>query len=157
MKTTMKRIITLAIAVLILAGCGGQERKGNRDTVKTTAKNTIKNPNTANGYDESMKMPKITFENDMHDFGTIMAGETISYSFKFTNTGDDDLVISDCDASCGCTVANYPRERIAPGESGFITVTFRSAGMSGMQMKTVTVASNAQPALKKLTIKATVR
>ena len=117
----------------------------------------IKNPNSANGYDESEKMPRITFETDMHDFGQLMAGENISYSFKFTNTGNADLVISGCDASCGCTVADYPRERIAPGGTGYVTVSFKSQGMSGYQVKEVVVATNAQPARTKLRIMATVR
>lgn len=102
-------------------------------------------------------MPKITFETDMHDFGQLMAGENISYSFKFTNTGNADLIISGCDASCGCTVADYPRERIAPGKTGYITVSFKSQGMSGHQMKEVIVASNTQPARTRLRISATVR
>ncbi|MBQ7062938.1 MAG: DUF1573 domain-containing protein [Bacteroidales bacterium] len=102
-------------------------------------------------------MPKITFESDMHDFGLLMAGENISYSFKFTNTGNADLVVSGCTASCGCTVADYPRERIAPGKSGYITVTFKSKGMTGQQMKEVVVASNAQPSRTRLRITATVR
>lgn len=117
----------------------------------------IKNPNSAEGYNEGEKMPKIVFETDMHDFGQLMAGEVISYSFKFTNTGNADLVISGCDASCGCTVADYPRERIAPGKNGYITVSFKSQGMSGHQMKEIIVASNAQPARTRLTITATVR
>lgn len=117
----------------------------------------IKNPNSAEGYNEGEKMPKIVFETDMHDFGQLMAGEVISYSFKFTNTGNADLVISGCDASCGCTVAEYPRERIAPGKNGYITVSFKSQGMSGHQMKEIIVASNAQPARTRLTITATVR
>lgn len=117
----------------------------------------IKNPNSAEGYNEGEKMPKIVFETDLHDFGQLMAGEVISYSFKFTNTGNADLVISGCDASCGCTVADYPRERIAPGKNGYITVSFKSQGMSGHQMKEIIVASNAQPARTRLTITATVR
>lgn len=134
---------------MLLAACsnGG----GAADT------DLIHNPNSASGYDESEKMPRITFESDMHDFGQLMAGENISYSFKFTNTGNADLIVSGCDASCGCTVADYPRERIAPGATGYITVTFKSQGMSGQQVKEVTVSTNAQPSRTKLRIMATVR
>ncbi len=117
----------------------------------------IRNPISADGIDESMKMPQISFESDMHDFGQLMAGENISYSFKFTNTGNADLVISGCDASCGCTVADFPHERIAPGKSNYITVSFKSQGMSGQQVKEVTVFSNTQPASTKLRIMAQVR
>ncbi|MBQ6237502.1 MAG: DUF1573 domain-containing protein [Bacteroidales bacterium] len=145
-----KVTLTLLMATLILAACNS----GSNETVDA---NIIKNPNTAQGYDESQKMPRIVFETDMHDFGQLMAGETISYSFKFTNTGNADLIISGCDASCGCTVADYPKERIAPGKTGYITVSFKSQGMSGQQVKEVVVASNTQPARTRLRISATVR
>ena len=74
--------------MLTLAACKGNDKGADVDI--------IQNPNSAEGYDESQKMPKITFETDMHDFGQLMAGENISYSFKFTNTGNADLIISGC-------------------------------------------------------------
>lgn len=151
-KKMIAKRITIIISIIalgILSSCGNREKAIDTDI--------IKNPNSAQGYDESERMPKIVFETDMHDFGQLMAGEVISYSFKFTNTGNADLVISGCDASCGCTVADYPRERIAPGKTGYITVSFKSQGMSGHQMKEVIVASNAQPARTRLKITATVR
>ena len=145
----MKKNILIVLSLTVLMACNGRDKAADVDL--------IRNPNSAQGYDETTNMPKITFESDMHDFGQLMAGENISYSFKFTNTGNADLVISGCDASCGCTVADYPHERIAPGKTGYITVTFKSAGMSGQQMKEVTVLSNTQPARTKLRITATVR
>ena len=153
MRTTLvKNILTACVfaAVLTIAsGCGGDKEQVGVDI--------IKNPNSAQGYDDSEKMPKIEFERDFYDFGQLKAGEVISYSFKFTNTGNADLVISGCDASCGCTVADYPRERIAPGKSGYVTVSFKSSGMMGQQVKEVVVASNSQPARTTLRIAATVR
>ncbi len=145
----IKKTAYILFATLILASCNGTDKGADVDI--------INNPNSATGYNESEKMPKIVFETDMHDFGQLMAGETISYSFKFTNTGNADLVISGCDASCGCTVANYPKERIAPGKTGYITVSFKSQGMSGNQIKEVIVASNTQPSKTRLRISATVR
>ena len=145
----MRQLLVYTLLLLLLAGCGGGSKEPGVDI--------IHNPNSAEGYDNGERMPRITFETDMHDFGQLMAGENISYSFKFTNTGNADLIISGCDASCGCTVADYPRERIAPGKTGYITVSFKSQGMSGQQMKEVIVASNAQPARTKLRISATVR
>ena len=116
----------------------------------------IRNPRSAEGYDETAKMPVITFDEDLHNFGRLSAGENISYSFHFTNTGDADLVISSCSASCGCTVADYPKGRIAPGADGYVTVTFRSAGKSGQQYQEVTVLTNAQPSVARLKITAQV-
>lgn len=145
----MKKIYILtALMLLTVAACKPSQG---------TDVDIIKNPNTADGYDESQKMPKIAFESDMHDFGQLMAGENISYSFKFTNTGNADLVITGCDASCGCTVPDYPKGRIAPGKTGYITVSFKSQGMSGQQVKEIDVYSNTQPSSTKLRIMAHVR
>ncbi len=144
----IKNLFYITVLLLTMGACK-QPTKADVDI--------IHNPNSAEGYDESEKMPQITFESDMHDFGQLTAGENISYSFKFTNTGNADLVISGCDASCGCTVADYPRERIAPGKSNYITVSFKSQGMMGQQVKEISVFSNTQPAMTKLRIMAQVR
>ena len=116
----------------------------------------IRNPRSAEGYDDKAKMPVITFDQDLHNFGRLSAGENISYSFHFTNTGDADLVISSCSATCGCTVADFPKGRIAPGKDGYVTVTFKSAGKSGQQYQEVTIVTNAQPSIAKLKITAQV-
>lgn len=134
---------------LLFGACGN---KGG----KPVDTDIIHNPNSAQGYNDSEKMPVLKFDKDMHDFGRLTAGESIAYSFKFTNAGNADLVISACDASCGCTVADFPKDRIRPGESGYITVSFKSAGKSGQQLQEVTVVSNAQPSHKKIRITAQV-
>jgi hypothetical protein len=116
----------------------------------------IDNPNSASGYDNSAHVPVLTFDSDLHDFGRITQGESISYSFHFRNTGNSDLVISGCSATCGCTVADYPRGRIAPGGEGYVTVSFNSQGKTGQQYQEVTVSSNAQPGRAVLKITAQV-
>ena len=69
------------------------------------------------------------------------------YSFSFTNSGNEPLKISNAKGSCGCTVPNWPKEPILPGESGKIDVVFRpSKGQAGSkQTKTVTVSANTTP------------
>ena len=116
----------------------------------------INNPNSADGYNADQPMPIMAFDCDLHDFGRISQGESISYSFHFSNSGKSDLVISGCSATCGCTVADYPRGRIAPGGEGYITVTFNSQGKKGQQYQEVTVSSNAQPSKNVLKIVAQV-
>lgn len=116
----------------------------------------IRNPNSAQGYDEQMKMPVMSFDTETHDFGRLTSGESITYSFHFTNTGNADLIIGGCESTCGCTVADYPRKPIAPGQDGYIAISFKSAGKKGYQYQEVTVASNAQPARTKLKITAQV-
>ncbi len=84
----------------------------------------------------------MTFEKDVHDFGTIAAGDVVNYTFVFTNSGKNDLQITNAAGSCGCTVPEYPKEIIKPSESGKIKVSFNSAGKSGKQEKSVTITAN---------------
>ena len=72
-------------------------------------------------------------------------------------TFENDLLISDAYGSCGCTVPEWPKEPIAPGQSGVIKVQFNSANRSGLFNKTVTVVANTQPnSNSKLIIKGTI-
>ena len=149
MGNRRKTIILIALSMLMLTGCKGK-------TTQDADVDLIRNPRSAQGYDESEKMPVLTFDSDLHDFGRLSAGENISYSFHFRNTGNADLIISNTSATCGCTVADYPKGRIAPGGEGYVTVTFKSAGKAGQQYQEVTIVSNAQPATSRLKILAQV-
>lgn len=99
------------------------------------------------------ELPIIDFEEEEHDFGKIVQGEKVSYDFKFTNAGKGNLIISNASASCGCTVADFPKEPIPPGKGGKITVEFNSEGKSGYTEKTITVVTNCEPNTKILKIK----
>lgn len=100
----------------------------------------------------------IKFDKDLVDFGTLQAGEIATCSFKFTNTGTNDLVISSVTANCGCTVVDYPKDAIKPGASGQITATYNSEGSAGLRIqKEITVVSNTQPSMTKLHIIAEVK
>src|SRR5688572_4250802 len=61
------------------------------------------------------------------DFGEIKANVPASHQFTFTNTGDSPLVIVSVQASCGCTVAEYTKTPIEPGQTGFIKATYNAA------------------------------
>jgi hypothetical protein len=97
-------------------------------------------------------LPIFTFDSEYHDFGKISEGEIVTHEFTFTNTGDAPLVITSARGSCGCTVPEYPRTPLAPGESGKITVSFDSGGRSGRQDKSVTLTANTVPNSKILKI-----
>src|SRR5665213_569157 len=86
-----------------------------------------------NGISTSIvgKTPVMAFADTSHDFGTINQGEKVSYTFKFKNNGNVDLVISSAVGSCGCTVPKYPKGTGKPGEDGQIDVTFDSSGKQG--------------------------
>ena len=74
--------------------------------------------------------------------GKIVEGQTVQVSFKFKNTGDKPLIIQSVSPSCGCTVADYPKKPIAPGEEAEITGSFDSKGREGLQHKTISVFAN---------------
>jgi hypothetical protein len=77
-----------------------------------------------------------------HDFGTIQEGQKVETNFKFTNDSDVDLIISNAQGSCGCTVGEYPTSPVKPHEEGVIKVTFNSQGKHGKQQKSVTISAN---------------
>lgn len=80
---------------------------------------------------------------DTYDFGTVKEGEKVEHEFTFTNTGSSPLILSNVQASCGCTTPEYSKNPIAPGDQGLVKVVFNSAGQLGKQHKVITVTSNA--------------
>ncbi len=98
----------------------------------------------------------ISFAENAWDFGTIDEGDAVTHIFKFTNTGDNPLIIDRCKGSCGCTVPQCPKEPIAPGEVGEIEVKFNSKGKKNKQTKTVTINANTVPEQTRITISANV-
>jgi hypothetical protein len=99
---------------------------------------------------------EVSFDKDVHDYGTVKQGGNGECEFKFTNTGTEPLIISDAKGSCGCTVPEWPKTPIKPGESASIKVKYDTKRVGPIN-KTVTVTSNAgtEPT-KTLRIKGTV-
>ena len=104
------------------------------------------------------KLPPTTiiFQESVFDFGTITDGEKVNHTFEFTNTGTNPLVITNAKGSCGCTVPDWPKEPIAPGETGEIQVEYNSTNKNGQIQQTVTIDANTDPGQSKLTIKVNV-
>lgn len=92
------------------------------------------------------------FEKETHDFGKIAQGTPVSYSFKFSNVGSEPIIISNVNPSCGCSVAEFTKTPIKPGDSGTIKVTFNAAS-SAPFTKSFTVTSNTKTPVKTLYIK----
>lgn len=113
-------------------------------------------PNEITPIPANQKLTRMSFGQYLHDFGTIKQNSTNTYAFKFTNTGDEPLLITNAVGSCGCTVPNYPKEPIAPGKSATIDVEYKPGTQSGTQDKKVTVTANTDPSTTTLTIKANV-
>lgn len=88
--------------------------------------------------------PVLTWDKSTHDFGNIVQGDVVEHTFKFTNTGNEPLIITNVQVSCGCTTPKgWPRDPVMPGGTGELTVAFNSTGKMGAQTKPVTIISNA--------------
>lgn len=114
-------------------------------------------PETAAAKPADGKYAVMSFDTKEHDFGNINEGDKVSYTFKFVNTGQADLIISDAKGSCGCTVPEFPKEAIKPGAEGKIKVIFNSANKPNKQRKTVTIHANTISGKEMLTIMADVK
>jgi hypothetical protein len=99
---------------------------------------------------------KFVVSEEIHNFGSLKAGEIVSFTFIFRNEGTKTLIIDHAEADCGCTEINIPEKNIAPGKEGQIEVIFNSAGEVGKVLKTITLTSNAEQAQKQIYIKANV-
>jgi len=144
----MKRITTLFSLVFAMALVGVSCKD------KASNKIVADNVENATSRDEAQKLvPVMTFEKSEHDFGTIEQGTPQETIFKFTNTGNAPLIITDAKSSCGCTVPDPPKEPIAPGETGELLVKFNGSGQNQVT-KTITVTANTAKGSEILRIKA---
>ena len=88
--------------------------------------------------------PILTWEKGTHDFGEVVQGDKVEHTYKFTNTGNEPLIITNVQPSCGCTLPkSWPRDPIMPGGSGELVIAFNSAGKSGKLDRVTAVVSNA--------------
>lgn len=98
------------------------------------------------------KAAAFDWEETTHDFGKIAKDVPVTNEFSFTNTGEVPLVISTVKGSCGCTVTDYTRESIAPGQNGLVKATYNAAKLGAFH-KTVTVTANTEDGPVVLSIK----
>ena len=98
------------------------------------------------------KVAKIEFESETIDYGTIEKGSDGVRVFKFRNTGDAPLIVSNVKSSCGCTVPKKPNHPIMPGEEGKIEVSYDTKRLGGFS-KAITIFSNAKNERKMVKIK----
>ncbi len=147
----------LFIFLLCFTSCKNDEVKEVKDPLLTELggedyEDYLRTPVNADGSLDSTKMPRVKFENPIHDFGTLGQNDKRKHTFSFTNPSNHNLYIMNVNTSCGCTVASYSEEKIAPGASGEININYDPKGRSGLQEKKIIVTSNAFPNTMELTI-----
>lgn len=162
MMNRIKTLFLALLAVAFLASC-------NEDNAaKEDAANNLENPTAANATapegvatEAANQAPtgpttSLQFAETEFEFGTVDEGEIVNHTFKFTNTGNEPLIISNAKGSCGCTVPKWPREPIAPGGTGEVAVEFNSKGKKGARTQKVTLTANTNPPQTFLTLKGNV-
>ena len=98
--------------------------------------------------------PEISFEKELVDMGTYNQYDDDSSrcEFVFTNTGKEPLIIEKAKGSCGCTVPEWPKEPIAPGETAVMKVNYDEKRV-GPYTKSITITSNAKTSPKVVKVK----
>lgn len=144
-KTTILIAFIVSSALFIACGNNGNaSTKINKDNLET-----------AKNRDVAIKKgaASISFDNSEYDFGTVTEGEVIETVFKVTNSGKTDLVITDAQVTCGCTVPVWPKTPIKPGQTEDIKVKFNTNGKRNRQQKNITLITNTETGREILTLK----
>lgn len=113
----------------------------------------IRSPIQADGTLDTVNVAKMTFEETVFEFGEIPEGQVVKHIFKFKNDGKVPLVIQNAHSTCGCTVPDWPKNPIGPGDSGEIKVEFDTKSKTDFQEKPVIVTANTYPSVTKLFLK----
>ena len=100
---------------------------------------------------------EIKFDKLTNDFGTFSeSSPVVTCTFTFTNVGTQPLVVNQAVASCGCTVPEYTKDPVKPGEKGEIKVTYNGTGkFPGHFKKSITVRTNGKVEMTRLYIEGT--
>ena len=143
----MKKFLhTLTLFLLVTGLSYAQSAKKAAKAAKQQAKTTeVQEVQDVNG-------PQMVFEALVMDYGEIEKGSDPLRKFHFTNLGTEPLVIKQAKGSCGCTVPDYPKEPIMPGESSTIDVRY-DTNRVGPFTKTVSLTTNMGEEKVVLTIK----
>lgn len=149
-KTILLTILTLSIFAIALVELSGVSSQAlfNKYGIGNGHADPSDNADQAKRDEEVKKMPKTSIEviETKFDFGKIKDGDKVRHTYMVKNAGTNPLVISNVQVSCGCTAPFFPKEPIAPGKTGEVTLEFNSAGKSGMVNKNALIIANADNA-----------
>jgi hypothetical protein len=102
---------------------------------------------------DSSSAPKLQFETNLFDFGTITSVETLSGVYKFKNVGHGLLKIGVPGTSCDCTEAKVKPDTLAPGETGELTFTIKLERALNGERHIMVPSNDPESPLSQLTVK----
>ena len=131
----MKKLFILLISASAFTSC-------LNNTDKEKLSNSVANAGTQVVSRDSASLTTVEWLDSAKHLGTMKQGEVLKLEYRFKNTGTKPLVIGSVRPGCGCTVADYPKQPLAPGETGVIKAEFDSKGKEGFQSKSISVDAN---------------
>ena len=138
-KTRMRQLLVVAILTLAVSCLNKTDKEKSSDL---TASSVPLAPTPSTAVVDESKLTSIQWLDSSKSMGTVTEGGTLKINYRFKNSGSKPLVIEKVQPGCGCTVADYPKQPIAPGEEGEITAEFDTKGREGVQKKNITVVAN---------------
>jgi len=131
----MKYLVLFSFAI-VLFSCTSTDKPATREEAARDSLNKVAMADTTN-YTTIQWLDSTT-----QDLGKIKEGSIVEISWKFKNTGTKPLIVADARGTCGCTIADKPKEPIPPGQEGTIKAKFNSQGQGPEAHKTVSVDAN---------------
>ena len=129
----MRNIVFSCFLAILFAGCAGGDQKDPGISPSSAQFMAMR---------DTARFTTIQWLDSAKDYGKIPEGQKLDVAFRFRNTGNTPLIIGTVRPSCGCTVAEVPKEPVAPGAEGQIKASFNSNGRTGVNHKTLFVTTN---------------
>lgn len=147
----MKNFIKIApiVVALALVSCKKDQKADQlivEDNTAQLAGPVIESPEEMVVEAQSKPLTNLALSEAQFDFGKMKKGEQKEHTYEITNTGENPLIISQVKPGCGCTVPDYTKEPILPGQKGKITLKFDSSNFEGLVNKQAEVFANVEKA-----------
>ncbi len=130
----MKKFFLSVLFFVSLFGCADKKKSEVKEITNTAPPSIVEIPKA--------EFAKMEFEKIEYKFGKVDEGTMVKHTFKFKNTGNIPLIISEVAPQCGCTTTDFPKKPIAPNETGEITLELDTKNKKGEQDKNARVVAN---------------
>ncbi len=142
----MRNFFSALILILLISSTSYAQSSVSPNTTTSETAPLVVNPNAGD----------FKWVEETHDFGTIPQGTPVKNKFEFKNMGKEPIIVSNVQKTCGCTVTEWTKEPVMPGQVGYVTAEFNAA-KEGPFTKAITVQSDAKTPSVKLYFKGTVQ